>query len=95
MDTLNSQAAELEQLLKDLNQSIDRLHNEYNKYFAGAEKRMPLAMREQVDKKFTKAQTLQRQIQNPSLNFRSQTVFSKYASYKAMWDKKIAQSEGT
>ena len=43
--------AEGEKLAKEIPVEVDRLHNEYNKFFGGAEKRPPIKLREALNKK--------------------------------------------
>jgi hypothetical protein len=94
MDISNPQTEELEKLGKEANILIDRVHNEYNKFFGGGEKKPPIQLREMLDKTMAKIIGLQRNITNVSLRFRTQNVIGKYNTHRTMWDKKMAEREG-
>lgn len=84
---------ELEKLISEINPLIERINNEYNKFFGGAEKFPPIKLLENLEKLASRARSLQRQCQNHGISFRLQGALSKYTTYKAMWDKKMLSRE--
>lgn len=93
MDIANPDQAELERLNREVPNLIDRLQNEYTKYFNGAEKKPPLKLREQLNKSADRIRTLMRQCQSHTLLFKTQNSLAKITSYTAMWDKKLLDFE--
>ena len=87
--------AELEKLAKELPIEIDRLHNEYNKYFGGAEKRPPIKLREALNKQAERLKAIMMKTTSIGTKMRVQNAVSKYNTYIAMWDKRVAKFELT
>ncbi len=87
--------AEMEKLAKELPVEIDRLHNEYNKFFGGAEKRPPIKLREALDKRAERLKSLMIKVSTLGTRIRVQNAVTKYATYIAMWDKRLAKFELT
>ena len=99
-DDLNKQFAnplnaEMEKLAKEIPIEIDRLHNEYNKFFGGAEKRPPLKLRETLDKRAERLKGLMIKVTTTGTRLRVQNAVTKYNTYTAMWDKRLAKFELT
>jgi hypothetical protein len=93
MDPTTPANDEVERLSKEIPVLVDRLHNEYNKFFAGAEKRPPIQLREQLNKAADRLRALIRQVQSHQIAFRAQGAVSKVQTYTAMWDKKMVERE--
>src|SRR4051794_36977538 len=91
----NPLVAELEKLANEVPILIDRLHNEYNKYFGGAERQPPIKLREQLDKTSDRLRTIMKQSTNLGTSLRVQNAVNKYNQYTAMWDKRMEKFERT
>ncbi|MFO8073843.1 MAG: MXAN_5187 C-terminal domain-containing protein [Polyangia bacterium] len=85
---------EQEQLVEDLEQSLDRLQALYNQYFMGIEKIEPLVQRKAVERKI---QALRReQVRNTAVRFRMQTQIQKFNTQSTYWRRICRQiEEGT
>lgn len=91
----NPLIAELERLANEIPILVDRLHNEYNKYFGGAEKKPPIKLREELGKQAERLKAIMRQSTNLGTTMRVQNAVNKYNSYIAMWDKRMEKFERT
>lgn len=87
--------AQLETLVKQCNDTIPKLHTEYNKYFSGAEKKPPIKLREQLDAIVASIKANKKHATTQALNFRVQTALNSYLSYQTIWDKKLNDLEKT
>lgn len=72
---------------------IEQINNLYGMYVSGAEKRPPLEKREQLEK-------IMRQIQSASKNstalrFKSNSLQTKYLTYRERWDRMMKKFEST
>ncbi|MBI3554884.1 MAG: hypothetical protein HY074_01315 [Deltaproteobacteria bacterium] len=99
-DDINKQFAnplntELEKLSSEIPVEIERLHNEYNKFFGGAEKRPPTKLREALDKRAERLKSIMMKVTTLGTKLRVQNTVNKYNVYIAMWDKKMAKFEAT
>ncbi len=85
---------EQEQLVEDLERSLDRLQALYNQYFMGIEKVEPLVQRKAVERKI---QALRReQVRNTAVRFRMQTQIQKFNTQSTYWRRICRQiEEGT
>lgn len=94
MDLSNPIIEEIERLNRELPLEIERLTHEYNKFFGGAEKKPPLKLREQLEKKAARLQTILRQCTVQQVSFKAQATMAKFNTYRSMWDKKMLEREG-
>jgi len=93
MDVSNPEHEEADRLAKEMPPLIDKLHMEYNKYFNGAERKPPIQLRDQVEKKMDRLRSVLKQTQAHGAAFRLQNVINKYNTYKALWEKKMLDFE--
>ena len=93
MDIADPKQAELERLIREIPGLIERLQNEYTKFFNGAEKKPPLKLRALLDKSTEQARVLLRTCQNKALMFKTQNTIARSMTYTAMWDKKLLDRE--
>jgi len=86
--------SELEKLIEELEQRVDRLRSLYEQYFMGLEKVVPAVAQKDVERRFY---VLRRQtIRNTALRFRFQNVLLKYNTYQNYWMRITRQiEEGT
>lgn len=93
MDSADPKYAELDRLIREIPPIIERLQNEYTKFFNGAEKKPPLKLRDQLSKATEQARVLMRTCQNRALIFKTQNMIARSMTYTAMWDKKLLVRE--
>ena len=93
MENDNPVIAEIEKFNKELPVEVERLNHEYNKYFSGAEKKPPLQLRDQLEKKAARLQAIIRQCTVQQVSFRAQATLAKVNTYRTMWDKRLLDRE--
>ena len=81
----------VDELLLRADPIIDQVHGLYNQYLAGVESRPPIERRKQLDQLM--ASLLLMHKPTAGLQFRFQTVQSKYATYRDRWDRLMADLE--
>ena len=91
----NPAEVELAALLKEIPPLIDRLNQEYNKFFSGAERKAPAPLRAQVNAKVERLRQSAQQVKSASGRFRAQNMVAQYSSRTAIWDKKLREREAT
>jgi hypothetical protein len=75
--------SEIEVLIDELEQRVERLRALYDQYFMGIEKIEPTVLRKDVDRRLW---VLRReQIRNTSLRFKLNTVMQRYNTYQQYW----------
>jgi hypothetical protein len=84
---------ELQTLTHELSVLIEKIHSEYQKYFTGAEKLPPAQQRDQLEKKLDRLRAAMRKTGSHAANFQAQNTLAKYAAYRALWDKRLAERE--
>lgn len=70
-----------------------RLHQEYQKYFLGAEKKPPLALRRDLDQAMTKIKAETAKSSSIPAKFAAQTLVNKYQLHASQWDKTMREIE--
>ena len=88
---LQEKVEEFRRDLDYLTQLLDQLKREYDLFFAGARKRQPFELRQQVERLMRKWRTTN--IQKLELTFRLNTLCSKYASMSDVWEKIFRRRE--
>lgn len=86
---------EISKLIQDIPPLVDRVNQDYNKFFSGTEKKPPIEIRSKLEKLIDRARAIQRQCQNNVLNQKLQNIFGKYNSFHAIWEKKLKEREQT
>lgn len=77
------ETSEIEVLIDELEQRVERLRALYDQYFMGIEKIEPTVLRKDVDRRLW---VLRReQIRNTSLRFKLNTVVQRYNTYQQYW----------
>jgi hypothetical protein len=87
-------SSDLNKMLDDLEQAIDKLKIRYEQYFMGLERFEPLKNRRAVDRaiRFLRSQV----ISNTSQKFRFRMLMQRYTTYKTYWNRVQRQiEEGT
>lgn len=81
------------EILERVEPLMEQVHQLYNQFFAGTEKRPPLERRKQLDQAMEMVLMLPKP--NPSVQFRCTTVRTRYQSFAEQWDRKLRQLEGS
>jgi hypothetical protein len=81
----------LHELLERIEPLMEQVHQLYNQYFSGLEKRPPLERRKQLDQAMEMIALLPKS--TSSLQFKCSTVRTRYMSFAEQWDRKIRQLE--
>ncbi len=85
---------EVEVVLKELEERLDRLRASYDQYFMGFEKLEPTIPRKEVDRRF--ALLRKENIRNTALRYRFNVATQKYSTYAMYWNRICRQiEEGT
>lgn len=85
------EAAELLQLIEELETRVERLRSVYDQYFMGIERLEPLIMRKDVDRRLW---ILRReQIRNTGMRFKLQTTIQRYNTYQQYWARIVREIE--
>lgn len=85
---------ELEILVAELEERVDRLRALYEQYFLGFEKIEPSVPRKDVDRRFTFLR--KQQIRNTALRFKFNVITQKFQTYSMYWARVCRQiEEGT
>lgn len=85
---------ELEILVGELEERVDRLRALYEQYFLGYEKVEPAIPRKDVDRRF--AHLRKQQIRNTALRFKFNVITQKFQTYSMYWQRVCRQiEEGT
>jgi hypothetical protein len=85
------ESSEIEVLVGELEQRVDRLRSLYEQYFMGIEKLEPLVPRKDVDRRFY---VLRReQIRNTGLRFKFNMVVQRYNTYQQYWQRILREIE--
>lgn len=72
---------------------VEKLHQEYQKYFLGVEKAPPLAMRRTLDQLVSKVKSELAKSSSTPQKFAGTTFVSKYQSYSTQWDRTMREIE--
>jgi len=84
-------APNLEDLLERAEPLIEQVHQLYNQYFSGVEKRAPMERRKQLDQLMLSIQMIQKGM--ATARFKASTLHSKYRSFAEQWDRRLRQKE--
>jgi hypothetical protein len=88
------QEADLETLVTELEQRVDRLRAAYDQYFMGIEKLPPHVIIKDVERRLQDLRKIQ--IRNTALRFKFQNTLQKYNTYQSYWQRIVRQiEEGT
>jgi hypothetical protein len=88
------QEADLETLVTELEQRVDRLRAAYDQYFMGIEKLLPHVIIKDVERRLQDLRKVQ--IRNTALRFKFQNTLQKYNTYQSYWQRIVRQiEEGT
>ena len=89
--TQPAKAENPEELLENVEQSLDRLRVMYEQYFLGIQKQAPGPLHTDVERKIR--DLVQANLRNTALRYRFATVQQKFASYNAYWRRTVRQIE--
>ena len=79
------ETAEIEVLVEELEQRVERLRALYEQYFMGIEKIEPSVLRKDVDRRLW---VLRReQLRNTALRFKLNMVIQRYNTYQQYWGR--------
>jgi hypothetical protein len=84
-------AAELAEMLDELEQALERLKVMYEQYFMGIQKIAPMTLHRSVERKFL--ELTQAQIRNTGLRFRLSTLTQKFGVYNTYWRRTMRKIE--
>ena len=91
-DIRNSGSSDkLHELLERIEPLLEQVHQLYNQFFSGIEKRPPLERRKQLDQ--TMEMILLMNKPTASLQFKCTTIRTRYVSFAEQWDRRIRQLE--
>lgn len=82
---------EIDQLLEQLDNKIDRVRSLYEQYFLGIERIEPLVPRKEVDRLL--AQLQQRTLRNTAVRFKYQTLLQRWIFLQTRWSKVLREIE--
>lgn len=85
------QPVDLDELLKELANKIERLKTLYEQYFMGIEKMEPQVARKEVTRVMLQLQ--QQYIRNTALRFRFNTMLQKWQIYVTYWNRVLREIE--
>lgn len=82
---------ELEEMLNELEQRVERLRALYEQYFMGIEKIEPAVLRKDVERRFWLLRRAQ--IRNTAMRFKLNTINQRYNTYQQYWQRIIREIE--
>ena len=85
------EAAEIEQLIAELETQVERLRALYEQYFMGIERIEPLIMRKDIDRRMWLLR--REQIRNTGLRFKLQDTMQRYNTYQQYWQRIVREIE--
>ena len=90
-DPKEQQPVDLDEVLSELSNKIDRVKTLYEQYFMGIEKIEPLTARKEVQRVMLALQ--QQYIRNTGLRFRFNTMLQKWQIYVTYWNRILREIE--
>lgn len=84
-------ASEVDMLLDELEQRLDRLRALYEQFFLGFEKLEPTVQRKDVDRRFWVLRRMQ--LRNTATRFKLNTLTQRYNTYRQYWQRNLRQIE--
>lgn len=82
---------ELEQELVELGRDVERLRIRFLQFFMGIEKKPPLVMREQLERRLRESPL--NEVRRAYLKFRFSSLLQKYRTYEVYWDRIMREIE--
>ena len=82
---------DIEELLDDVDKTLDRLKTLYEQYFLGIQKQAPAYIHSDVERKLR--ELMQLQIRNTGLRYRFNSIQAKFAAYNSYWRRTLRQIE--
>jgi len=84
-------STEIAELIKELEDRVERLRALYDQYFMGIERLEPLTLRKDLDRRLW---VLRReQIRNTGLRFKLETTIQRYNTYQQYWQRIVREIE--
>lgn len=84
-------ASEVDMLLDELEQRLDRLRALYEQFFLGFEKLEPTVQRKDVDRRFWVLRRMH--LRNTATRFKLNTLTQRYNTYRQYWQRNLRQIE--
>lgn len=85
------EAAEISQLIGELEERVERLRALYDQYFMGIERLEPTILRKDVDRRLWALR--REQIRNTGLRFKLETAIQRYNTYQQYWQRIVREIE--
>lgn len=85
------EAAAFDALLASAELLVEQVHQLFNQFFAGIEKRPPIERRKVLEQKMHEIQGVTRA--SPMLRFKAATLQSRFQSFSEQWDRRLRQLE--
>lgn len=85
------EAAAFDALLASAELLVEQVHQLFNQFFAGIEKRPPIERRKTLERMLQEIQATTRT--SPVLRFKAATLLSRYQSFAEQWDRRLRQLE--
>lgn len=91
----NLSQSQIDGMLNEYDQKLDKLHREYELYFNGIERRPPIHLRKEVGR-LTRNLEHKTFIQNTAQKFRRRSLIQRFNTHKNYWERILKQiEEGT
>ena|SRR3989344_3158976 len=72
---------------------VDAVHQAYQKYFLGVDRKPPIVKRQQLDRAIMLLRKEAPKLASPTALFQVNSVIAKYATFANRWDKVMKQIE--